>query len=237
MELQKDNSNSDVEFSEVSDTDSESETEIKEHEGTKSSNKCRMSTGLRRQLKLDPDVFTMDMETEEASQSQGRKSSQLNALKEEVENWEEQKPKSSHAGTKPAQQKELKLKYISPVSSKTINIDHKGDTGEMRNSQKNQSQESVSLDGDQGGELLKQEIKQDIRINMEELLLGQKNDPQEQAVPNTETDFLHSEDLGLELSLEFDTVPKPQPAMALSAGMQVLNEADEDSDPFEMIEE
>lgn len=226
------NSEDNTELSELSETDSESDFQNEQDVEKETSGNFSVSTGPNRQLKLDPDVFTMEMHSEEESQEEKCVDSSQIVVSEETET-QESKDETSQVASKSVLQKEQrpKNKFSAKRKKSPINIDH---AREIVCSPKSDSAKSVDLDTD---DLPDQGIKQETDIKEEELFFNPESDPQEQAVPNAESDFRQAEDLDLELSLDFDTIPKHEPVISVSAGIQAVNEADEDSDPFELIEE
>lgn len=226
------NSEDNTELSELSETDSESDFQNEQDVEKETSGNFSVSTGPNRQLKLDPDVFTMEMHSEEESQEEKCVDSSQNVVSEETET-QESKDETSQVASKSVLQKEQrpKNKFSAKLKKSPINIDH---AREIVCSPKSDSAKSVDLDTD---DLPDQGIKQETDIKEEELFFSPESDPQDQAVPNAESDFRQAEDLDLELSLDFDTIPKHEPVISVFAGIQVVNEADEDSDPFELIEE
>lgn len=226
------NSEDNAELSELSETDSESEFQNEQDVGKETSGNFSVNTGPNRQLKLDPDVFTMEMHSEEERQEEKCVDSSWNVVSEEIET-QEPKDETSQVASKSILQKEQrpKNKFSAELKKSPINIDH---AREIVCSPKSDSAKSVDLDTD---DLPDQGIKQETDIKEEDLFFSPESDPQEQAVPNAESDFRQAEDLDLELSLDFDTFPKHEPVISVSAGIQAVNEADEDSDPFELIEE
>lgn len=221
-----------TELSEFSETDSESDFQNEQDVEKETSGNFSVSTGPNRQLKLDPDVFTMEMYSKEESQEEKCIDPSRNVVSEEIET-QEPKDETSQVASKSVLQKEQrpKNKFSAKLKKSPINIDH---AREIVCSPKSDSAKSVDLDTD---DLPDQGIKQETDIEEEELFFSPESDPQEQAVPNAESDFRQAEDLDLELSLDFDTIPKHEPVISVSAGIQAVNEADEDSDPFELIEE
>lgn len=225
-------SEDDAELSELSETDNESDSQNEQDVEKETSGNFSVSTGLNRQLKLDPDVFTMEMHSEEESQGEKCVDSSRNVVNEENET-QEPRNETSQVVSKSVLQKEQrpKKKFSAKLKKSPININH---AREIVCSPKSDTAKSVDLDTD---DLPEQGIKQETDIKEEELFISPESDPQEQAVPNAETDFRQAEDLDLELSLDFDTIPKHEPVISVSAVIQAVNEADEDSDPFELIEE
>lgn len=221
-----------TELSELSETDSESDFQNEQDVEKETSGNFSVSTGPNRQLKLDPDVFTMEMHSEEESQEEKCVDLSQSVVSEETET-QESKDETSQVASKSVLQKEQrpKNKFSAKLKKSPINIDH---AREIVCSPKSDSAKSVDLGTD---DLPEQGIKQETDIKEEELFFSPESDPQEQAVPNAESDFRQAEDLDLELSLDFDTIPKHEPVISVSAWIQAVNEADEDSDPFELIEE
>ncbi|XP_062610548.1 uncharacterized protein LOC134272319 [Saccostrea cucullata] len=209
----------DVGSPEASDEDSQPESLQADQETVSKDN---VRTGTHRQLKLDPEVFTMDMDSDE--QSQGEK-----------------KTRCSEVTVKPVPQtgKPPKKKKFCPVQKVANKTGDQGESEEVKCSKEDLPNQVHEDHTEQSNELRKE--NKDIKQEEEgEFVLSGQRDPQEQAVPCTETDFTQSEDLGQELSLDFETVPKPQSAMSVSMvipAMVGVNQSDEDSDPFELIEE
>lgn len=166
--------------------------------------------GPHRQLELDPDVFTMDMDSDEETTS-------VDDVKPLIQKEQNQQENSSS------------------VQRKNMNTDVRKKSGKLKSSQKSkcdQHDDNVSHKNETSQSCGSPLVREDI------LFLSQ-SDLKEQAVPSVETEFKNSEDQKEEFSLDFEMVPKPQSAMSFSMENSVvnMNEADEDSDPFEFIEE
>lgn len=225
-------SEDDAELSELSETDNESDSQNEQDVEKETSGNFSVSTGPNRQLKLDPDVFTMEIHSEEESQEEQFVNSSQNVVDEGNEKQEPSIETSQVASRSVLQEEQTpKKKFSAKLKKIPINSNHGRETV---CSPKSDSANSVDLDTD---DLPYQGIKQETDIKEEELFFSPESDPQEQAVPNAETDFTQADDLELELSLDFDTISKPEPVISVSAGIQAANEVDEDSDPFELIEE
>ncbi|XP_061163162.1 uncharacterized protein LOC133172317 [Saccostrea echinata] len=206
----------DVGSPEASDEESQSES-LNSQPDNETPSKDYVHTETHRQLKLDPDVFTMDMDSDEQSPGEETRLAQISV--------------------KPApQSKKLpKKKKFSPVQKVANKTADQEESKELKDIPDQFAEDHT----DQSTEPRKkdEDIKQE---EEEEYVLSGQRDPQEQAVPSTEADFTQSEDLGQDLSLDFETVPKPQSAISVSMvipGAVGVNQSDEDSDPFELIEE
>jgi hypothetical protein len=173
------------------------------------SNAC---SGPCRELKLDPDVLTMDMDSDEETKSvkdHGIKAS----VKPLVQKKQNQQENSSSAKGK----------------SKETNVRKKA--GEMKSSEKTKR--------DKHDDDVSQKNECEYPPSREDPMFHNQSDSQEQAVPSAETEFKNSEDQEQEFTLDFEMVPKPQSVISVSIVNPAvdLDEADEDSDPFEFMEE